>query len=294
MDQLHPSICARIARALRSLRVLPGWERVVATLVPADAAGRFVVVNSTGLFAGDLSSFIDRRMYLFGEYEQGSIGEFISKIPDDRRGTILDIGANVGTHSLAFAQHFGQVHAFEPNPNLWKHFERNIALNNLHNVQLHKVGLGGGDAELPFYLIDKKNYGLGTFSRIEQYDLPLKEVGRMTVVTGDGYIKSAHIAPVDAIKIDVQGFELEVVRGLADVLAKDRPFVWLEVSADTRATVQRSESLRGLFPFQSDLFRFEPHRSGGIFHSMRLRPASPGRLDAGDYLIAPLMPIATP
>ncbi len=288
MHQLHPSICARIARALRPLRVLPGWERVAATLVPTDAAGRFAVVNSTGLFAGDLSSFIDRRMYLFGEYEQGSISKFISKIPDNRRGTILDIGANVGTHSLAFAQHFGQVHAFEPNPSLWEHFERNIALNNLHNVQLHKVGLGDSDAELPFYLIDKKNYGLGTFSPIEQYDLPLKEVGRMTVVTGDGYIKSAHFGPVDAIKIDVQGFELEVVRGLADILEKDLPFVWLEVSADAMATVQSSESLRGLFPFQSDLFRFEQHRSGGIFQSIRLRPASPGRLDPGDYLIAPL------
>jgi len=227
-------------------------------------------------------------MYLFGEYERGSIRDFISKIRGDRRGTVLDVGANVGTHSLAFARHFRQVHAFEPNPNLWEHFERNIALNNLRNLQLHKVGLGDGNAELPFYLTDRKNYGLGTFSRIEQYDLPLKEVGRLTVVSGDGYIKSAHIGPIDAIKIDVQGFELEVVRGLADVLEKDRPFVWLEVSADTIATVQSTESLRELFPFQSDLFRFEQHRIGGIFHSMRLRPASPGRLDPGDYLIAPL------
>jgi len=52
------------------------------------------------------------------------------------------------------------VHAFEPNSGLWPSFERNVGLNRLTNVQLHKVGLGNKDAELPFYAIDKSNYGL--------------------------------------------------------------------------------------------------------------------------------------
>jgi FkbM family methyltransferase len=199
---------------------------------------------------------------------------------------VLDIGANVGTHSLAFARHFRHVHAFEPNPQLWESFARNIDLNDLGNVSLHKTGLGDQEADLPFYLIEKKNYGLGTFSTAEQYDLPLEEVGRMKVATGDGYTELAGIGPVDAIKIDVQGFELEVLTGLSRVLERDRPFVWMEIGADTAATVETLQSLRNRFPFRNDIYRFE-HRRRGIRYSMQLTIAAEGPLESSDYLIAP-------
>jgi FkbM family methyltransferase len=225
-------------------------------------------------------------MYLFGEYEEDLIREFISAVPRGRRGTVLDIGANVGTHSLAFARHFRQVHAFEPNPQLWESFTRNIELNELDNVRLHKTGLGDQEAELPFYLIDKKNYGLGTFSKAEQYDLPLREVGRMKVAKGDGYTERAEIGPVDAIKIDVQGFELEVLTGLARLLERDRPFVWLEVGPDTASTVETLRALRNWFPFRNDIYRFERRRRG-IRYSSQLRIAAEGLLQPSDYLVAP-------
>jgi FkbM family methyltransferase len=285
--ELHPpSIGARLVRTLRFLRNVRGWERIAAMMAPRNKAASFVVANSSGFFAGDFSSFIDRRMYLFGEYEEDLIREFISAVPPGRRGTVLDIGANVGTHSLAFARHFRHVHAFEPNPQLWESFARNIDLNDLDNVSLHKTGLGDQEADLPFYLIEKKNYGLGTFSTAEQYDLPLEEVGRMKVATGDGYTELAGIGPVDAIKIDVQGFELEVLTGLSRVLERDRPFVWMEIGADTAATVETLQSLRNRFPFRNDIYRFE-HRRSGVRYSVQLTIGAEGPLEPSDYLIAP-------
>lgn len=290
----HPPVWrARLVRALRGLKSLRGWERVVNVLAPQnDATTPFTVANRGGIFAGDLSSFIDRRMYLFGGYEEDLIREFLSRIPTGRRGVILDVGANVGTHSLAFAQHFGQVHAFEPNPSLWSAFETNVRLNNLNTVQLHKVGLADREGELPFYLIEKNNFGLGTCSDVEQYDLPLKKIGTVRVEIGDSYLEAAGIQRVDAIKIDVQGFEAEVIRGLAKTLARDRPFVWLEVSESIAGAPNSYLALKSVFPYENTLLHFQPWRSGA-FNTVRLQPARTEGLQPGDYLIVPdIAPVA--
>lgn len=275
-----------MARGLRVLAGVRGWERIVSWLVPADASGDFVVANATGLFKGNLSSFIDRRMYLYGGYELDNIQQFLSRLPPERLGTILDVGANVGTHSLAFARHFEHVHAFEPNPDLWRSFETNIRINNISNVHLHKVGLADKDATLPFFAIEKNNYGLGTFSTADQYDLPLKEIGMLRVVAGDSYIVTSHIRRVDAIKIDVQGFEFEVIRGLARVLKRDRPFVWMEVGTDTAEKATTPKALQDWFPYRTEVYRFEELRRT-LRSRVRLVPAADDQLQACDYLISP-------
>ena len=92
-------------------------------LIPKEVSGSYIIVNwykdEKIVFAGEASSFVDRQMYVFGNYEKPLIDAFVSFISPGKRGTILDIGANVGTHSLAFAHRFKAVHSFEPNPSLW-------------------------------------------------------------------------------------------------------------------------------------------------------------------------------
>jgi FkbM family methyltransferase len=260
----HPALGrARLARKLRGLRRLKGWHRVVNWLVPGNAAGPFVIQNEELRFAGDISSFIDRQMYLFGDYEGLEIEQFLKITQHRARRVLLDIGANVGTHSLRFARYFDQVHAFEPNPSVWPSFERNISINNLQNVTLHKVGLGEEDGELPFYAINSKNHGLGTFLPEEQYDQPLIRVGQSRIAHADSYIRATRIGPVDAVKIDVQGFEPMVLRGLRETLESSRPTVWFEYGAGTRDAVPVGD-LRGWFPFEVDLYRLASVNFGPV------------------------------
>jgi len=195
----HPLLRAQLARALRPLRRFRGWMRVVDSIVPASASAEFLVVNDGTAFAGNLRSFIDRNVYLFGNYEEQLIELFLSIVPPERRGIILDVGANVGTHSLRFARAFKRVHAFEPNPAVWAQFEKNVALNQLPNVMLHRVGLGDRGAQLPFYLTGKSNLGLGTFCHAEQYDTPLIEVGSASLVQGADYLAAHGVSGVDAL-----------------------------------------------------------------------------------------------
>jgi FkbM family methyltransferase len=258
---------------------------VVNRIVP-EHSGPFVVRNGDTIFAGDIGSYIDREVYLFGGYESARIECFLSCIPADRRGTILDIGANVGTHSLAFARAFKSVQAFEPNPMLWPQFERNMALNQLTNVRLHKLGLADRDSELTLHLIDKSNYGLGTFSTTEQYDLPLRAVATCPIRHAGNYLAKIEAGPVDAVKIDVQGFEPEVLSGLTDVLRRDRPVVWSEIGAGTLTKMATTDALSKLVPYAVRCMHLEPV-SGWAGDVVRLRERT-GELPAGDYVLVPV------
>jgi FkbM family methyltransferase len=280
----RPMVRARIARALRDLAGLRGWQFLVNRLVP-DHSASFLILNGDTVFAGNIGSFIDRQVYLFGGYESASIRCFLARIPAGRRRTILDVGANAGTHSLAFARVFETVHAFEPNPMLWPQFERNMVLNGLTNVCLHKVGLADRDAELTLRQIDKPNYGLGTFSTVEQYDLPLRPVATCPVRHAGNYLAEIGIGSVDAVKIDVQGFEPEVLRGLADILRRDPPVIWCEIGAGTLAKIATTGELSTLIPFKFRCFQLALS-SNWVGNSVGLRECS-GDLPSGDYVLIP-------
>jgi FkbM family methyltransferase len=285
LAERHPLLRARVARALRPLRRLRGWTRVVNSVVPESASAEFQVISDGMAFAGNLGSFLDRNVYLFGDHEGTEIELFLSVVPPKRRGIILDVGANAGTHSLQFARSFEHVHSFEPNPALWAQFERNIALNQLSNVTLHRVGLADRDAQLPFFMIEKPNLGLGTFSTVEQYDMPLFEVGSASVVRGADYLATQGIGPVDAIKIDVQGFEVEAIRGLLPVLERDRPYLWFELGSGTRQVLNSRTTLERLIPFRHEA-RLIDRRRTLLTRRVALVPA-PADLPEGDYIIGP-------
>ncbi len=91
---------------------------------------------------------------------------------------------------------------------------------------------------------------------------------------------------MDAVKIDVQGFEREVIRGLSSVLERDAPIVWVEVAATTLADAGSEDALRALLPFESKLLWFEAKRSP-LRRTVQLVPAPKGKLLPGDYVIVP-------
>lgn len=258
---------------------------MVNRLIP-EHTGNYVIHNNGMAFSGDLRSFIDRQVYLFGGYEAAQIRSFVAQIPEGRRRTILDIGANAGTHSLAFARAFEVVHAFEPNSILWPQFERNVVLNQVENVFLHRIGLADRDAQLTLHMIDKPNLGLGTFSSVEQYDLPLRAVATCTVRHAGDYLAQIGAKTIDAVKIDVQGFEPEVLRGLREVLRRDRPFIWCEIGAGTLTKTGTVNELSKLFPFGVRCLRFDI-KSKWLGEQVELSQCR-GVIPAGDYLIVPV------
>lgn len=125
----------------------------------------------------------------------------------------IDVGANVGVYSLlAAGRCHANVIAFEPVPHTFERLLFNIALNDLEeSVRCLNVGLGEYDEVLQFER--EKHSGLSHVSTVERRGSTPVEVKRM-----DDILSNQIASPV-VIKIDVEGFEVKVIRGASRILS---------------------------------------------------------------------------
>lgn len=147
---------------------------------------------------------------------------------------VLDVGANVGLFALmatCFAPH-ADVHAFEPLPRLAARVERNALLNSPRMMQVHPVAVGAasGSAKLhdPGGSIPFSSSLLSDF--LEQDT----EAIDVDVVSIDEFVSAHGLGRIGAAKIDVEGFESEVLRGMRETIARDRPTILFEYLPRTR------------------------------------------------------------
>ncbi len=143
-------------------------------------------------------------------------------------GTFLDIGANVGNHSL-FAAMFlkaGRVVPVEPNPLAFKLLFQNTLVNRLTGIiDLSRLGVGLSDREEGGFAMEQRARNLGG-ARM------LSGRGELQVLPGDTLF--ADESP-DLIKIDVEGMEMAVLGGLEATIAKHRPVLLVEVDNENEA-----------------------------------------------------------
>jgi FkbM family methyltransferase len=139
-----------------------------------------------------------------------------------RGGTFLDVGSNVGNHAVYAALVLGatRVIAFEPQVDAAQILDANIALNGLHDrITVHRVGLSdcAGSAAL-----QPLNNNLGATRLVAN----AKGSGGVQLAAGDDIVGDE---PVAFVKIDTEGFEMEVLAGLRQTIARDRPTLFVEV-----------------------------------------------------------------
>jgi len=126
---------------------------------------------------------------------------------------IWDIGANIGYYTKLFSRHVGlsgKIFAFEPSPKNFFTLASNCS--SLKNVTLFQIGLGEENKKNRFI---QGNDELGATSRIIDDD----KNGELIEVKSGSYLIQNGIVPIpDAIKIDVEGYEYEVLLGLNEYL----------------------------------------------------------------------------
>jgi FkbM family methyltransferase len=142
-------------------------------------------------------------------------------------GVFLDVGSNVGNHALFAAMFLGasKVISVEPNPIAYRILRVNIGLNGLHEkIMHHAVGLSDASCRAAIHM-PRHNLG-GAQLVVGSAD------GAIDVVTGDELLGGAK---VDFIKIDAEGMELNVIRGLSKTIARDHPNLFVEVDGENAA-----------------------------------------------------------
>ncbi|MBN1694060.1 FkbM family methyltransferase [candidate division WOR-3 bacterium] len=132
--------------------------------------------------------------------------------------TAYDIGANIGIYTIFLAKKVGnrgKIIAFEPDSRNFDSLIRNIKTNKLNNVYPQKFALGDNNKKSNLY-IDKR-VGIGAISFLQREGSIVRE--EVQIIEGDSFIRKMKFAVPYAIKIDVEGYEYLVMKGLKKTLS---------------------------------------------------------------------------
>jgi len=212
---------------------------------------KILITNKIGrqMWVWDSDSFYTQRLKA-GPYQKQNLVHLRELCPNPRK--ILDIGMNIGMNTWEYATFAQEVHSFEPVPATYQVALDNIALNINHQdsslgwwkdaagnwasllpsgkINTYNVALGPVPGSVEMHI--KKNDGHNRVAN-DGYALPS---GRL-VKTNTGYqrvqvpqvtLDSYNFTDVDIIKIDVEGYEFQVLEGAVNTIAQNRPIIQIE------------------------------------------------------------------
>jgi FkbM family methyltransferase len=247
--RLTATLCAGIVSRLPALE--PSMRRVGAAVWPSPIGGRFyrsvagryadrlrdggsqfrrVMVGDTALIV-DVTEFTTSPLY-FGNipYEPETTEYLRHHLRPG--GVFADVGANHGYFTLlaaAFVGETGRVFAFEPNPPVYEQLRTHVRLNGFEQrVVLRQEALSdtAGDRARLFVSQSLRNSGLSTLipGACSIADGGLSPANTIAVRTGtfDSWLSTSGVQHVDLVKIDTEGSETAVVRGMAAALGRGR------------------------------------------------------------------------
>lgn len=190
------------------------------------------------------NDYIARKIAKTGLYEKENLELLARILRSTRHAVVLDVGANIGNHSLAFSLEAKQVYAFEPLPEVFTVLEENLRQNQVTNVRAFNVALSDVNGRSPLYRDRKGNIGASSFDRRAG---EVEEVA-VTRRIGDELVEELGLTRLDLVKIDVEAHEVYVLRGLMRSLEKFRPCIVMEWNDPlTIERLSQSEVLHWLF-----------------------------------------------
>lgn len=194
---------------------------------------------------GIISNIIEKD----GIYEP-EILDFISE-RINQEGVFLDIGANIGQHSIVISRFCKKVFSFEPISILQNKILQNIAKNNIQNIELNKFGLGNESTESEMIIL-KNNIGKSKPKHRNENEFEnlknnwAKEKGNIleTEKIELKRLDDLNFEQINFIKIDVEGYELFVLEGGKNTILRTKPKIILEYSPIFYESMEKGMSER--------------------------------------------------
>ena len=178
-----------------------------------------------------------------------------------KRGTAIDVGANAGLFTYVLSKHFRRVYSFEANSDV----AMPIRLYNAANVTLYPFGLSSTTRAATFYIPRMGKLELAGWGSLNPGNLPGAE--RLTEIKVQlRPLDDLEIENVDFIKIDVEGHEIEVLKGATKTIRESRPVVLIEVKQEHLESVTASfQALNFQHWSVEDFFHLQEENSNHIY-----------------------------
>ncbi len=211
----------RVARALYDYR--SDRLRGVDLVVPYLAENLSFLLNS--------KEFIGWNILFHGAYEHAT-NDLLRRLVQ-AGNVVIEAGANNGSETVLLGTLVGErghVHAFEPVPHVARRLRANLALNDqLDRVTIYEQAIGehAGSVELHLPPDDHPNQGIA--SKV-QHELSTRLL-EVPLVSLDDWAGKENVERVDLIKMDIQGAELDLLRGARELRKRSRPVIFTEAAA---------------------------------------------------------------
>lgn len=177
----------------------------------------------------NINDHIQKQLFWHGAYEFGEMNLLIKLL--EKGDCFMDIGANIGYFSLHAAHAVGQtgmVWSFEPATAIFEQLEQHIKINKFSNINAVKKGVSNKNLNGVLYLSSDKNYGSTGLQPGDEFSGETEDI---SLIKLDDFVIEQNIKTIRAVKIDVEGHELQVLQGMLQILNTYKPAVLIEIIA---------------------------------------------------------------
>lgn len=178
-----------------------------------------VLFYTPNAFADFIQTFLHFTRNFFEERELEIVKRYLPE-----SAVILDIGANIGNHSLYWATqcNSAKIYAFEPIPDTFNILKRNVELNfQSERIKLFNIGLSDAKSRAEIDRFISYNTGETSIKKSHNGPLLVDKLDNIDIEENR----------IDLIKIDVEGHEIFILRGAIETIKKYKPVIFIEIAA---------------------------------------------------------------
>ncbi len=218
------------------IRFFLGSFLFLASLLSSPVDVNFHKKLQYNLVAGLQDIYLDPRSERIGctwsqgqVYDKPLIAKFYSLLKEHNQFFVaIDLGAQTGCFSL-LAKFFpnSQWYSFEPIPEVADTLKTNLSLNGIQNVSVYQMAASDSSGEAILKLPPMNAWGLATLGQNVLRFTPVGEI-KIPCIDLDRFVAEHHIAKVDFIKMDTEGWELYILKGAVNLIRRDHPVILME------------------------------------------------------------------
>jgi FkbM family methyltransferase len=220
-------------------------ELHIARVLPVDSYSRDTAVRLHGttycLGLRTSEIYVVEEVFRHKMYDRS--GDFLAK----EGWVVFDIGANIGVVSVLQARRHAQVYAFEPNPDCYRRLLKTITANGLE-AKIHPFNLALGNVVGTGKMQVEK--GGTTGGTVIAGDEGSPTNASVSITTLDRIVPALNVPQIDLLKIDVEGAEVDVLRGAVQTLLLTKRIM---LEYHSRALLERAELILKPYGFERDV-----------------------------------------